>query len=394
MIDDLVIKSDHKICLLVIDGLGDIPSGDQTPLERAKTPNLDALAPSSAMGLLYPVAPGITPGSGPGHLALFGYDPLKNQIGRGLLEALGVGIEVGPDDLCLRANFATLKDNVVVDRRAGRISTDENIRLCRRLSQIKEIEDVTVRIKSGKEHRFVVVFNGKRLSADVADADPQKSGKEMVLAKAILPDAEKTARIINSYISLADEVLGDEERANHILLRGAASYPDLRTMEERYKLKCLALASYPMYLGIARLLGMVAINPGPDYRTLFETYVKEKEKYDFVYIHIKETDKAGEDGNFEEKTRVIEKIDSSLKVLIEDQPAVLAITADHSTPTKLRSHSWHPCPLLIKSTYSPQDRLPRFTEKNCTSGSIGHIRGIDLFPLLLANSLRLKKYGA
>ncbi|RKX69479.1 phosphoglycerate mutase [candidate division WOR-3 bacterium] len=392
MIDDLITKSDRKICLLVIDGLGDIPS--PTPLEAARTENLDRLTKSSALGLIDPVGPGITPGSGPGHLALFGYDPVETQIGRGLLEALGVGIEVRENDLYLRGNFATQRDGIVVDRRAGRIPTEETVRLCERLKEIDRIEDVEVRIKPGKEHRFVVVFNGEGLSAGVTDADPQKSGKEMVEARPLIPEAEKTARIINRFVELSNKILKGEKRANHVLLRGAATYPKLKTFKERFQLRALAIASYPMYLGIARLVGMETINPGSDLSQLFQTFAEHREEYDFFYLHIKETDKAGEDGDFDKKREIIEAIDQKLPILLEAKPDVLAITGDHSTPVRLRSHSWHPSPLLINSEFAPTDGLSRFTELNCRLGSIGRIRGKELMPLLLANSLRLKKYGA
>ena len=394
IVEDLITEGKSKICLLVIDGLGDIPKDRPTPLEAAQTPNLDAITPKSALGLLDPVQVGVTPGSGPGHLALFGYDPIRYKIGRGLLEALGVGIEVGPLDLCLRANFATKEGEIVVDRRAGRITTEECVRLCQKLEGIDHIEDVRIRIRPGKEHRFVVVFTGEGLSDAVTDADPQRSGKELVKAEPLTSKAEKTARIINQYISMSADILKGEPRANFILLRGAAAHPKLRSFPDRYRMKALAIATFPMYLGIGKLVGMETLNPGPGITQLFVSYQKNYDDYDFFYIHIKETDKAGEDGNYEEKIRIIEDIDHNLHILVDKAPDVLAITADHSTPVSLRSHSWHPCPILIHSRYLPSDGLNRFTEKNCCLGSLGRIAGIDLMPILLASGLRLKKYGA
>lgn len=398
----LTVKTKAKLLLLVLDGLGDIATKDQnflTPLEAASTPNLDRLAREGAQGRMIPVAPGITPGSGPGHLGLFGYDPVAYQVGRGVIEALGLGLELKAGDVAARANFCSLdKRGIVIDRRAGRIETKVTEELCALLSnKIKNAGEADVIIKPGKGHRFVVIFRGKGLEGPLTDADPNREGLPIPAAGPTDPKSakqKKTAAVIADFSKQALAVLAGKHPANGFLLRGIAHQPQIPTFEERYGLKPACLAVYPMYKGLAQLVGMKKIEGPQTIAEQFQRYVAEYDKFDYFFIHFKYTDMYGEDGNFEAKKKAIEELDAALPILLQKRPDVLAITGDHSTPCALKGHSWHPQPVLLVSACSGWDKLERFTETGANIGSLGVFESKYLIRLMQANARMFDKYGA
>lgn len=398
-ISSLIQKNDRKIIFIILDGIGGLPVNGKTELEAANKPNLDALARVSACGMHIPVAYGITPGSGPGHFGVFGYDPLKYEIGRGVLEALGLGIELQKTDVALRCNYATLKDDIIVDRRAGRIPTEKNIELTEKLSeQIKEIDGVKIILKPGKEHRFCLVMrfpkNITEKQAMVTDTDPQKEGKPPAQPIPLNEESREVSEIAKKFIERAREILKNEEKANYVLLRGFSALPHIPSFEEKYGLKACSIAVYPMYRGITRLLGMETLSVEGDIKEEVETLKKIYKDYDFVFVHIKKIDSFGEDGNFEGKVKKIEEFDNYLPEIVSLNPDTLVITGDHSTPSLLKAHSWHPVPLLINSPYVLGGLVNGFTERECFKGELGIIPATAIMPLVLANTLRLRKFGA
>jgi 2,3-bisphosphoglycerate-independent phosphoglycerate mutase len=398
----LTIKTNAKLALLVLDGLGDIATKEQnylTPLEAAATPNLDRLARDGAQGRMIPVAPGITPGSGPGHLGLFGYDPLEFQVGRGVIEALGLGMELKAGDIAARANFCTLNEQgIVTDRRAGRIETKITEELCALLSRkIKKAADAQVIIKPGKGHRFVVIFRGQGLEGPMTDADPNREGLPVPTVEPTDPQSvaqKKTAAVIADFFSQARAVLAGKKPANGFLLRGIAHQPEIPNFEQRYGLKPACLAVYPMYKGLAQLVGMTKIEGPQTIAEQFQRYLAENDKYNYFFIHYKYTDMYGEDGNFAAKKKAIEEFDAALPILLQKRPDVLAITGDHSTPCALKGHSWHPQPVLLCSPCSGSDKLERFTETGANIGSLGVFESKYLIRLMQANARMFDKFGA
>jgi 2,3-bisphosphoglycerate-independent phosphoglycerate mutase len=398
---ELTLKTKAKLVLIVLDGLGDIATAEQnylTPLEAATTPNMDRLAKDSAQGRMIPVAPGITPGSGPGHLGLFGYDPLEFQVGRGVIEALGLGLELKPGDVCARANFATLDaKGIVTDRRAGRIATEVCEKLCAKLAaKVKKIGDTEIIIKAGKEHRFVVVFRGKGLEGPLTDADPNREGFAIPTVKprnAKNLKQKKMAALIADFYKAALPIIAKEKPANGFLMRGIAHQPHIPLFEDRYKLKPACLAVYPMYKGLAQLVGMKKIE-AQTIQQQFELYLKEYDNFDFFFIHYKYTDKAGEDGDFVAKMKAIEYFDAALPIFLRKKPDVLVITGDHSTPVSVKGHSWHPQPVMLHSAYSGSDKLERFTETGANIGSLGVFESKFLMRLMQANAKMFDKFGA
>ena len=387
--------TDSKIVLLVMDGVGGLPAKGMSELEAARKPNLDELAKRGVCGVSDPVFMGITPGSGPAHLALFGYDPLKFQLGRGILEALGSGVEVGRNDLVARGNFATFKDGLIADRRAGRIPTEENVRICAYLNaHLPGREGVEIKVFPGKEHRFVARFTAEGLADALTDADPQKEGKPRLPSSAIVPEAAKGAAIVNRFLDDLTEVLKGEPKANTALLRGFSKFPSIPTMPELFKIRPAAIANYPMYKGLAKLLGMTVMDVGGETVDLFDALEKSYNDYDFFYIHYKKTDSAGEDGKFDAKVAAIEALDKFIPRLVALNPDVLVVTSDHSTPSALSGHSWHPNPFVLVSKTAGMDDVTEFAERACGKGLLGRFRALYAMPLMLAHALKLKKFGA
>ncbi len=398
LIDSLIKVNKSKIILIVIDGLGglSLPNGKGTELQVANTPNLDALAAQSSCGLFEPIGAGITPGSGPAHLAIFGYDPIKNNIGRGILSALGIGFDLTSKDVAARVNFATVdKEGRVLDRRAGRIETELNKKLCEKiLKNIKLDPSIKIFLYPEKDYRAVLILRGNDLWGDLIDTDPQRIGVVPFEIKATNPRSEKTANIVSDFISQAKTILTNEKPANMILLRGFDKYIPFRSINKRYGLKAFAIAEYPMYKGIAKLLGVEVAQNISDLDSQIESLKKNYDKYDFFFFHIKKTDSLGEEGDFYAKVKEIERIDSIFPRIIELNPDVLVVTSDHSTPALLKYHSWHPVPVMIKSIYARKDSVTKFDEISCANGILGLRPMTDLMPLSLACANRLEKFGA
>ena len=392
----------EKIVLLVLDGLGGLPmkEGGQTELEAANTPNLNRLAAQGSTGLSIPIRPGIEPGSGPAHLSLFSYDPVKYEIGRGVLEALGIGFELGPDDLAARGNFASADaDGVITDRRAGRISTEECIRLCEKLQAATgdALPGYEVFVEPVKEHRFVLVIRGKGLGGDLTETDPLQTGKLPlpVTDESGTPEGIQTAALVNQWVEKARAALVDEEKANSLNLRGLAKDPGLPRFPGIYGMRAGALAVYPMYKGVAQLVGMDVVQfegdrPNHEIDALEEAW----NDYDFFFIHVKKTDSYGEDGNFDAKVHEIEVIDELIPRILALNPGALIVTGDHSTPAKLRKHSWHPVPTLLWSPTAMPDQVQSFGERACASGHFGVFHATNLIPQAMAHAGRLKRFGA
>jgi 2,3-bisphosphoglycerate-independent phosphoglycerate mutase len=388
--------SPSKIVLLVIDGLGGLPHPEtgKTELESAAKPNLNRIARDSLCGLIDPVSPGITPGSAPGHLAIFGYDPVQYHIGRGVLEALGIDVELKPDDIAARGNFCTVDDKgIITHRRAGRISTDKNTVLCRLLNDIT-MEGVEISVVPVKEHRFVLILRGGALSPELGDSDPQQIGQAPKKIEALSPQAQKTAEIANEFVSQASSLLQGKTPANMVLLRGFSRRPHIPSISEIYKLKPAAIATYPMYRGLARLVGMKVLPGGENITDQLNSLHRHYAKYDFFFIHFKNTDARGEDGDFPAKVQAIEELDKALPGLLSLDPEVLIVTGDHSTPATLAMHSWHPVPFMLKSKWCRPDDVTEFSERACLAGGMGRFPATEIMPLAMANALKLAKFGA
>jgi 2,3-bisphosphoglycerate-independent phosphoglycerate mutase len=396
LIRSLAVENTTKIVLLSLDGLGGLPRAEtgRSELDTARIPNLNALASVAACGLLRHVAPGITPGSGPGHLGLFGYDPLAYRVGRGVLEALGIEFDLRGGDVAARGNFCTVDGSgLITDRRAGRIATDVCVRLTERLRTI-QIPGVELMVEPVKEHRFVLVLRGAGLSGRLSETDPQALGKAPLPVRGLQPDAARTAELVNTFIEEARRRLADAAPANMILLRGFDQLPALPRFPEVYALRAAAIAAYPMYRGLAKLVGMDVLKTGGTFADEIATLREQWEAYDFFFVHYKDTDKAGEDGNFDAKVDALERFDASLPAIRALGADVLVVSGDHSTPSVLAAHGWQPVPALVWSHYCGADPVTAFTERACAAGTLGVLPAHHLMPLVMANALRLTKFGA
>jgi 2,3-bisphosphoglycerate-independent phosphoglycerate mutase len=396
VIRSLVVSNTTKIVMLSLDGLGGLPRPDtgRSELETARLPNLEALASEAACGLLRHVGPGITPGSGPGHLGLFGYEPLAYQVGRGVLEALGIEFDLRPGDVAARGNFCTVDaDGRIIDRRAGRIATEVCVRLTERLRTIR-LPGVELFVEPVKEHRFVLVLRGAGLSGRLSETDPQVVGAPPLPVRALEPAAEPTAALANAFVDEARRRLVDAAPANMVLLRGFDELPALPRFPEVYGLRAAAIAAYPMYRGLARLVGMDVLKTGGSFADEVTTLREQWEAYDFFFVHYKDTDKAGEDGDFDGKVAALERFDGHVPDVRGLGPDVLVVSGDHASPSVLAGHGWQPVPALVWSRYCGADPVTRFTERGCAAGTLGIMPAHHLMPIVMANALRLTKFGA
>lgn len=402
LMQDLSLQNGQKIVLLVMDGLGGLPMVPDglTELEAARTPNMDRLAGEGTCGLSVPIAPGVTPGSGPAHLSLFSYDPVRYEIGRGVLEALGIGFDLGPDDLAARGNFATVdEEGRITDRRAGRIPTETCVRLCQKLQEAtgNALPGYEVFVEPVKEHRFALIIRGPGLGGQLTETDPLLVGKKPlpVEDESGTPEGRHTAELVNKWVAVARRALKDEHPANSLNLRGLARDPGLPQFTDIYQLRAGAIAIYPMYRGVAKLVGMTVLETGSTHQSEIDTLRRHWDEFDFFFMHVKYTDSRGEDGDFDAKVKVIEEIDTLIPQIEALGPYVLVVTGDHSTPAKLRSHSWHPVPTLVWCPDAMPDRCRSYGERECaTSGGLGIFHATTIIPTAMGHAGKLQRFGA
>ena len=395
-LSDLCLETPSKIIMLVVDGLGGLPHPEsgRSELETAHLPNLDRLAQRSACGLTTPVAPGVTPGSGPGHMALFGYDPLKYLVGRGVIEALGIGAELGPNVVAARGNFCNVDGTGrVTDRRAGRIPSAESGPLVELLDTI-EVPGVSLEVYPVQDYRFVLLLRGEGVGANLSDTDPQSVGIPPRAATGLDPESTRTAESVNAFVGAAGELLGSRKSANMVLLRGFSKEPDWPRFGESYKLHPGAVAGYPMYRGLARLTGMEVLSTGREFDAELDTVAQALDDHDFIFLHYKPADGAGEDGSFESKVARLQELDSRIPRLVDMKADALVVAGDHSTPASMAGHSWHPVPLMIASKWTTGQGSGAFTERECGNGALGRLNATDVMLLAMAHAGKLAKFGA
>jgi 2,3-bisphosphoglycerate-independent phosphoglycerate mutase len=396
LLRELSVPADTKILLLVIDGLGGVPNETgRSELEQAHIPHLDRLAQESLCGLTLPVAYGVTPGSGPGHLALFGYDPLRVTVGRGVLEALGIDFDLQADDVAARGNFCTVDgDGRIVDRRAGRVPTETTKGICAELGRI-ELPGVQLFVEPVRDHRFLLVLRGEGVSDRVSETDPQREGVPPLLARATAPDGKATADLLNRFVDEAGRILAAHAPVNMLTLRGIAKRPELPSLPDACKFRAAAVAAYPMYRGLARLVGMDVLSTGMTFEDEVATLKEHWDRYDFFFVHYKPADAAGEDGDFQAKIRALEEIDGFIEELHGLQADVFMVAGDHSTPAVVAGHSWHPVPFLFHTMqFARHDAAEGFNEKGCSHGVLGTFPAKEVLSLAMAHAGRLTKYGA
>ena len=396
LIRPLVVANTTKIVMLSLDGLGGLPRPEtgKSEMETARIPNLDRLASEGACGLLRHVAPGITPGSGPGHLGLFGYDPLEYLVGRGVLEALGIEFDLRAGDLAARGNFCTVDGaGLITDRRAGRISTELCVKLTERLRTI-QLPGVELIVEPVKEHRFVLVLRGPGLGGRLSETDPQALGKAPLPVHALDAESRRAAELVNTFVERSRGLLADAAPANMVLLRGFDRLPDLPRFPEVFGMRAAAIAAYPMYRGLAKVVGMDVVKTGATFADEIATLREHWQSYDFFFVHYKDTDKAGEDGKFDAKVEALERFDAFIPAVRALGPDVLVVTGDHATPSILAGHGWQPVPVLVWSRYCGADPVTLFAERACAAGTLGVQPAHHLMPLVMANALRLTKFGA
>ncbi len=411
MLSTLAHKNDKKILLWVFDGIGGLPHPEtgKTELETAVTPHIDAFVARSMTGRTLAFGQGVTPGSGPGHLALFGYPNDQIVIGRGVLEVLGSSevllggervsrFSLSKGDVAARCNFATRQvvggQAVITDRRAGKPATAVSTALVQRISAEVSIEGVEVFLLPGKEHRFSVVFRGEGLVGEVTETDPQVTGAAALRCEPCTPAAARAAEVVNAFVDQINTILADEPAANTALLRGIAGRPDIPTLPELFGLRCGAIAAYPMYRGIASLLGFDVLGDPKTWAEEVEVLKANYDSYDLFYLHIKETDSVSHLGHFDEKVKIFEQCDALFQAAIELGFEVVIITGDHCTPSTLMEHSWHPIPTVMGHPGCLFDDVGKLGERACARGTLGDIEARDLVPLAMAASGKFLKYGA